>query len=79
MYPLEAILGLYQAINPAVENLAQALLWFNCPFTLFKALCDVAITFFGLQENFPPHPRKGGLKRRCRLYFLTPSLPYSIL
>ncbi len=34
---------------------------------------------FGLQENFPPHPRKGGLKRRCRLYFLTPSLPYSIL
>ena len=45
MYPLEAILGLYQAINPAVQNLAQALLWFNCPFTLFKALCDVAITF----------------------------------
>lgn len=39
------ILGMYQAINPAVETLAQALLWFNVPFTFFKAACDVAITF----------------------------------
>ena len=38
------ILGMYQAINPAVETLAQALLWFNVPFTFFKAACDVAIT-----------------------------------
>ena len=53
MYPLEAILGLYQAINPAVENLAQALLWFNCPFTLFKALCDVAITFLVYKKISP--------------------------
>ena len=30
---------------PAVETLAQALLWFNVPFTFFKAACDVAITF----------------------------------
>ncbi len=41
----EAILSMYQAINPAVETLAQALLWFNVPFTFFKAACDVAITF----------------------------------
>lgn len=53
MYPLEAILGLYQAINPAVENLARALLWFNCPFTLFKALCDVAITFLVYKKISP--------------------------
>ena len=39
------ILGMDQAINPAVETLAQALLWFNVPFTFFKAACDVAITF----------------------------------
>lgn len=39
------ILGMYQVINPAVETLAQALLWFNVPFTFFKAACDVAITF----------------------------------
>lgn len=39
------ILGMYQTINPAVETLAQALLWFNVPFTFFKAACDVAITF----------------------------------
>lgn len=41
----EAILSMYQAINPAVETLAQALFWFNVPFTFFKAACDVAITF----------------------------------
>lgn len=39
------ILGMYQAINPAVETLPQALLIFNIPFTLVKAACDVAITF----------------------------------
>ena len=44
-YTIPQILGMYQAINPAVETLAQALLWFNVPFTFFKAACDVAITF----------------------------------
>lgn len=39
------ILGMYQAINPAVETLPQALLIFNVPFTLVKAACDVALTF----------------------------------
>lgn len=43
--PMEAILGMYKAINPAVENLFQALLWFNVPFTFVKGLLSVAITF----------------------------------
>lgn len=41
----EAILSMYQVILPSVKNLFQALWIFNVPFTLFKALCDVAITF----------------------------------
>ena len=45
MFPMEAIMAAYQAINPNVETLAQALLWFNVPFTFFKALCSVVITF----------------------------------
>ena len=43
--PMEAILGMYRAINPHVENLWQALLWFNMPFTFLKGMCSVAITF----------------------------------
>ena len=43
--PMEAIMGMYQAINPAVENLWQALLWFNMPFTFLKGMASVAITF----------------------------------
>ncbi len=43
--PEEAIINAYQLINPAVENLFQALLWFNAPFTFVKGLCSVAITF----------------------------------
>lgn len=43
--PMEAILGAYQAINPRVETLWDCLIWFNCPFTFFKGMCSVAITF----------------------------------
>lgn len=43
--PMDAILGMYQAINPAVHNLFEALLWFNVPFTFAKGLLSVAITF----------------------------------
>ena len=42
--PKEAILGMYQAINPAVENLEQALLWFNVPFTFCTGLISAIIT-----------------------------------
>lgn len=43
--PMEAILGMYQALNPKVQTLWDALLWFNAPFTLVKGLCSVAIAF----------------------------------
>lgn len=43
--PMDAIIAMYQAINPAVENLFQALLWFNVPFTFVKGLLSVGITF----------------------------------
>lgn len=43
--PMEAIIGMYQAINPKIETLLQALLVFNMPFTFIKGLCSVVITF----------------------------------
>ena len=43
--PMEAILGMYRAINPHVETLWDALLWFNLPFTFLKGLCSVAMCF----------------------------------
>lgn len=42
--PMEAIMGMYQAINPNVENLLQALLMFNMPFTFIKGMCSAVIT-----------------------------------
>lgn len=42
---MEAILGMYRAINHNVKNLWDALLWFNMPFTFLKGLCSVAMCF----------------------------------
>ena len=42
-FPEVAILGMYQALLPAVSSIAQALLIFNVPFTLVKGLLCVAI------------------------------------
>ncbi|SFB37564.1 Riboflavin transporter FmnP [Acetitomaculum ruminis DSM 5522] len=42
--PMETILAMYQAIYPKVDNLLQALLIFNMPFTFVKGMIDVAIT-----------------------------------
>lgn len=39
------ILGMYQAINPNVKNLWEALIMFNVPFTFGKAMISVIITF----------------------------------
>jgi len=44
-YPIEAIIGLYQAIRPSVNGLMECLLIFNMPFTFFKGLLDVLICF----------------------------------
>ena len=44
-FPLEAILGMYQKINPGVDGLFQALLVFNLPYTFCKGLVIALITF----------------------------------
>ena len=43
--PLEAIIGMYQAILPSADSLIKCLVIFNLPFTLFKGLLDVALCF----------------------------------
>ena len=42
-FPEEAVLGMYQALLPSVENIFQALLIFNLPFTFVKAMICVII------------------------------------
>ena len=42
-FPEEAVLGMYQALLPSVENIFQALLIFNLPFTFAKAMICVII------------------------------------
>ena len=41
--PLEAILGMYQAILPSADNLIKCLILFNLPFTLVKGLLDAVL------------------------------------
>ncbi len=43
--PMEAIMGMYQTLNPSIETLWQALLVFNAPFTIVRGLIVSAITF----------------------------------
>ena len=43
--PMEVIIGMYQAINPNISSLLQALIIFNMPFTFIKGMCSVIITF----------------------------------
>ncbi|MDY3791271.1 MAG: ECF transporter S component [Oscillospiraceae bacterium] len=42
--PMEAIISAYQKLNPHVENLLDALIWFNLPFTFIKGMCSTVIT-----------------------------------
>lgn len=51
--PMEVILGMYQAINPAVENLWQALIWFNMPFTFCKGMISVVVTLLVYRKLEP--------------------------
>ena len=60
--PMEAILGMYRAINPRVETLLQALVWFNLPFTLVKGLCSVAISM-GIYKPLSPILKGVGRKK----------------
>ena len=41
--PLEAILGMYQALLPAADSLIKCLIIFNMPFTLVKGLLDAVL------------------------------------
>ena len=41
--PLEAILGMYQAILPSADSLIECLIIFNLPFTLVKGLLDAVL------------------------------------
>ena len=47
------ILGMYQAINPKVENLWQALWMFNMPFTFIKGMCSVVVTMLVYKKLSP--------------------------
>lgn len=44
--PMNGIIGMYQAINPNVKTLWDALIWFNMPFTFIKGMISVLITVF---------------------------------
>ena len=44
MAPMEAIIGAYQAINPNVDSLLDALVWFNMPYTFIKGMVSVVVT-----------------------------------
>ena len=41
--PLEAILGMYQAILPSADSLIKCLIIFNLPFTMVKGLLDAVL------------------------------------
>ena len=43
--PMDVILGAYQSLNPSVNDLWDALIWFNMPFTFVKGIVVSAITF----------------------------------
>ncbi|MBQ9900998.1 MAG: ECF transporter S component [Clostridia bacterium] len=42
--PMEAIIGMYQAINPSVRTLWDCLIIFNMPFTFIKGMVSAVIT-----------------------------------
>ena len=50
---MEAIMGMYQAINPSVQELWQALLIFNLPFTFCKGLISAVITILVYKKLEP--------------------------
>lgn len=41
--PMDAIIGMYQAINPSMDGLLECLLVFNLPFTFVKGLLDAVL------------------------------------
>ena len=45
LMPIDAIIGMYQKINPNVNGLFACLLIFNAPFTFLKGVIDSVIAF----------------------------------
>jgi len=43
--PIDAIIGMYQAIVPSVNGLLECLVVFNMPFTFVKGIIDSVLTF----------------------------------
>ena len=57
--PLDAIIGMYHAINPNVNGLLACLLVFNLPFTFVKGALDAALCFLVYKPLSPIlHGRK---------------------
>ena len=57
--PLDAIIGMYQAINPNVNGLLACLLVFNLPFTFVKGALDAVLCFLVFKPLSPIlHGRK---------------------
>ena len=57
--PLDAIIGMYQAINPNVNGLLACLLVFNLPFTFVKGALDAVLCFLFYKPLSPIlHGRK---------------------
>lgn len=53
LIPKEAILGMYQAILPAMDSIWKSILVFNVPFTFAKGLVSVIITFLIYRKLSP--------------------------
>ncbi|MBQ9534705.1 MAG: ECF transporter S component [Clostridia bacterium] len=53
LLPIDAILSMYQAIDPSCKTLFDALLRFNVPFTFAKELIVCAITFLIYKKLSP--------------------------
>lgn len=53
LIPEEAILGMYQAILPAMDSIWKSILVFNVPFTFVKGLASVGITFLIYRKISP--------------------------
>lgn len=64
--PLEAILGMYQAILPSADSLIKCLVIFNMPFTLVKGLLDAVLCM--LMQAAVSHPARQ--KVTCSPFFL---------
>ncbi len=51
--PLDAILSMYQAINPKADSLLKCLIMFNAPFTFVKGMICVLITLLVYKRLSP--------------------------